>query len=157
MEELRKIKATLLYVVQDEKVLLGRKLKGFGTGKINGVGGKVQENESVETAMVRETQEEFGITPIDVVYSGKIIYDEFMKGEHVIFETYVFVCREYSGELITTEEMQPIWFDKNNLPYEDMFGDDRFWLPQVLDGLKIEGFFKFDEEFNIIEKNVRVF
>ena len=154
-EKIKKIIGTLLYVVDGEKVLLGRKLRGFGTGKINGVGGKSQPGETIEETMYRETKEEFGIVPILPRYAGRLTYDEFFKGERVIFETHVFICEKFEGKLVATDEMEPIWFDKNNLPIEDMFGDDEFWLPQVLSGSVIDGFFKFDEEFNIIEKQVR--
>ena len=38
---------TLVYIRDDEKVLLGMKKRGFGQGKWNGFGGKVQQNESI--------------------------------------------------------------------------------------------------------------
>ena len=38
---------TLVYIRDDEKVLLGMKKRGFGQGKWNGFGGKVQKKESI--------------------------------------------------------------------------------------------------------------
>ena len=53
---------TLMLLKKDGKLLLGLKKRGFGLGKINGIGGKVEEGESVEAAAVRETFEEIGVT-----------------------------------------------------------------------------------------------
>ena len=38
---------TLVYIRDEENVLLGMKKRGFGQGKWNGFGGKVQQNESI--------------------------------------------------------------------------------------------------------------
>lgn len=44
---------TLVLVVQPGRVLLGLKKRGFGVGKWNGFGGKVQPGETIEDAAVR--------------------------------------------------------------------------------------------------------
>ena len=44
---------TLVMVVQPGKVLLGMKKRGFGEGKWNGFGGKVQSGETIEEAARR--------------------------------------------------------------------------------------------------------
>lgn len=44
---------TLVLVVQPGRVLLGMKKRGFGAGKWNGFGGKVQTGESIEQAARR--------------------------------------------------------------------------------------------------------
>lgn len=44
---------TLVLVVQPGRVLLGMKKRGFGAGKWNGFGGKVQPGESIEDAARR--------------------------------------------------------------------------------------------------------
>lgn len=44
---------TLVLVVQPGKVLLGMKKRGFGAGKWNGFGGKVQPGETIEDAARR--------------------------------------------------------------------------------------------------------
>ena len=46
---LRKI-LTLVLILQDEKILLGMKKRGFGAGRWNGFGGKVREDESIESS-----------------------------------------------------------------------------------------------------------
>jgi 8-oxo-dGTP pyrophosphatase MutT (NUDIX family) len=56
---------TLLLLQKDGSVLLGRKKRGFGEGKVNGFGGKVEAGETVIEAAVREMQEESGLTVED--------------------------------------------------------------------------------------------
>ena len=51
-------KSTLCFCVKDDKVLLAMKKRGFGAGKWNGYGGKVQEGESPAVTAVRELKEE---------------------------------------------------------------------------------------------------
>jgi len=67
---------TLCLIHQDNRLLLGMKKRGFGKDRINGFGGKVEPGESIEEATIRETQEEAGITPIDLKKIG-IIHFEF--------------------------------------------------------------------------------
>ena len=44
---------TLAFVTQKDKVLLGLKKKGFGMGRWNGFGGKVEKGETIEEAAKR--------------------------------------------------------------------------------------------------------
>jgi len=49
-----------------------------------------------------------------------------------------------------------VWFDKNNLPYENMFEDDKDWLESVLEGRRINARFEFDKNFKIISKHIYI-
>ncbi|MCK4393488.1 NUDIX domain-containing protein, partial [Candidatus Bipolaricaulota bacterium] len=56
--------ATLCFPIRGNpanEVLLGFKKIGFGAGKYNGPGGKVEAGETVATAAIRELEEETGI------------------------------------------------------------------------------------------------
>jgi len=53
---------TLCLCLRDSKLLLAVKKVGFGAGKLNGAGGKIQSGETTHTAAVRELSEEFGLT-----------------------------------------------------------------------------------------------
>src|SRR4051812_23340605 len=52
---------TLCLLIKGDEVLLAMKKRGFGAGKWNGIGGKVNEGESIEAAAVREAEEEIGV------------------------------------------------------------------------------------------------
>ena len=146
---------TLLLAIKDGKIMLAEKKRGFGVGKINGVGGKVEPNETVEEAMLRETKEEAGIIPIDHEKVAVIMFDEFVNGVRKMIIMNVFLCSEFEGTPRETEEMKPCWFSLDKIPYYRMFPDDKLWLPEVLAGKKIEGCFWFDENFNMIDYKIK--
>jgi 8-oxo-dGTP diphosphatase len=99
--------------------------------------------------MIRETEEEICITPTNYYKVGIMEYVEYYKGkvENILFHLYV--ATDWTGEPKESEEMQPYWFDIDKIPYDRMFEDDKYWLPYVLEGKKINGFFEFDEDWNL--------
>ena len=148
------LETTLCLLKKDSKILLAMKKRGFGEGKYNGVGGKIESVETPEEAMIRETEEEILVTPTKYEKVGTIEFDEFYKGkkEKVMFHLYI--VSEWQGEPTESEEMKPEWFDIKNIPYDRMFPDDKYWLPLILDGKKIRAYFDFDEEWNLLNKKI---
>lgn len=153
---MNKMQTTLLLIVKDANILLAEKKRGFGVGKLNGIGGKVEPNETIEEAMIRETNEEIGVTPVCYEKMATITFDEWFKGEKTRIEMSVFIANDYKGEIIETEEMKPSWFSLNNIPYDRMFADDSYWLPEILKGNKLIADFCLDEEFQIVSYNLNV-
>jgi mutator protein MutT len=148
------LETTLCLLKKDNRILLAMKKRGFGEGKYNGVGGKIENGETPEEAMIRETQEEIAVTPIEYEKVGIIEFDEFYKGkkEKVMFHLYV--ASEWKGEPTESDEMKPEWFDIQSIPYDKMFPDDKYWLPLILEGRKIKAYFDFDEEWNLLGKKI---
>ncbi len=154
MEKQKILPTTLLLVIKDNKILLACKKRGFGIGKYNGVGGKLESGESVEQGMIRETFEEIGIVPKDYELRGVIAFDEYYKGEPVLEVTHIYVASNFDGEPQETDEMKPFWFDLDKVPYDKMFPDDKYWLPLIIEGEYVVGNFKFDKDFNKLEHNI---
>lgn len=104
--------------------------------------------------MIRETQEEIKVVPTKYEKVGIIEFDEYYKGnkEKVVF--YLYMVYEWNGIPCETDEMDPKWFDINNIPYDEMFPDDKYWLPLILDGNKIKAYFDFDEKWNLLSKKI---
>jgi len=50
---------TLVFIIEQERILLGMKKRGFGAGWWNGFGGKVQQGETIEEAAKRSTTEPY--------------------------------------------------------------------------------------------------
>ena len=153
---MREINTTLLFVVKDGKILLAEKKRGFGCGKINGVGGKIENGESVESAMIREAHEEICITPTKYKEVANISFEEYYAGEKEKIIMTVFVAYEYEGKICESDEMKPHWYDLNSIPYDNMFVDGKYWLPHVLDNHFVTAEFDFDEHFNIMNSNIAV-
>ena len=148
-------KLTLLFLRRDDEVLLAMKKRGFGQGKWNGVGGKVEADETIEAAMVRECQEEIGVTPTSYEKVADIRFDEYFKDVPTIMHVQVFIADVWDGEPTESEEMRPQWFAISAVPYDDMWSDDPYWLPEVLAGRKITAEFALDETNAVISHTIR--
>lgn len=136
-------RANLCFIVKDGRVLLIRKKRGLGAGKINGPGGKIEPGETALESAIRETQEEIGVTPLQLDERA-ILHFQFTDGYSLLCT--VFVARDFDGEPIETPEATPMWFPTTAIPFEEMWADDRHWLPQVLAGGCLHGWFVFDGE-----------
>ena len=73
------MRATLVFVLRGEEVLLIHKKRGLGAGKINGPGGKIEQGETPLQAGVREVEEELEITPFDLEEMGTLRF-QFVDG-----------------------------------------------------------------------------
>ncbi|MEI6338021.1 MAG: 8-oxo-dGTP diphosphatase [Verrucomicrobiota bacterium] len=136
-----KERATLLFVVKGGQILLIRKKRGLGAGKINGPGGRIEPGESAIEAAVRETREELGIEALSPVLHGKLHF-QFVDGYSL--HCSVFVSPDSTGEPVETDEAIPLWTPLDAIPYHEMWEDDARWLPGVLEGRTFRGFFHFD-------------
>ncbi len=121
--------ATLCYILWDGQLLLIRKKRGIGAGKINGPGGKVDPGEAPLAAAIREVQEEVGVTPLDPVLHGEL---HFHFADGLNLHCMIYLADRFSGEPHETDEAVPLWFPVDALPYEEMWADDRHWLPMLL-------------------------
>jgi ADP-ribose pyrophosphatase YjhB (NUDIX family) len=138
--------STLCYLVKNESVLLAMKKRGFGMGKYNGIGGKLEGGESYEESAVREIQEEIGVavSAEDLEDMGFITFSS--ENPQLNWKSKIFVVKNWRGTPVETEEMKPEWFLSNNIPYQKMWIDDSYWFPYTLRGERIdcEIYFNFD-------------
>lgn len=138
--------ATLLFVVnrETEEVLLIRKKRGLGAGKMNGPGGKVDEGEDAMQCVKREVEEELCIRVQHPQKHGELSFD-FTNGLKLYVD--VFLAFDYEGEPQETEEAIPHWVKLRELPLMEMWEDDQYWLPQLLETHgKFKAKFHFEEE-----------
>ena len=132
---------TLCIVHKPPKILLGLKKRGFGEGKWNGFGGKVEPGEKIIDAAKREVYEEAGITVRDIKKNGVIEF-EFL-GDPEILQVHIFKASEFEGNVRESEEMKPKWFDVSKIPFHKMWPDDSHWMPLLLAGKNFKGKFWF--------------
>jgi len=138
-----RVRATLLFIVREEKILLIHKKRGFGAGKINGPGGKVDPGETPLESALRETFEELGIKPLGTEASGELHF-QFRDGFSL--HCTVFLAHDFEGEPQETDEALPFWISLDAIPYDKMWADDRHWLPLLIRGAHFTGYFEFDGE-----------
>jgi DNA-3-methyladenine glycosylase len=122
-----------------EHVLLGLKKRGFGAGKLQGPGGKIEPGETAEAGACREIAEEVGVqvSASDLLPAGHI---EFVFPARPAWNEVVqlFVARQWEGEPTDSDELQPFWYPVEAIPYEQMWDDARLWLPHVLAGRRLK-------------------
>lgn len=80
-------------VISDGKILSGTRHNDFGYGLVCGPGGHVEAGETPEQAAFRETEEEFGISPKELIPLGRGPYEP-----DTGLRPYLFLCTDYEGE-----------------------------------------------------------
>ena len=125
------LRATLLFIIDEanQKVLLIRKKRGLGAGKINGPGGKLDPGETSQECAVRETQEELHVTALNPAKHGELWF-QFTDGLGMIVD--VFLATQWEGPPTETPEAIPLWTSINAIPLNEMWADDSVWLERTL-------------------------
>ncbi len=96
------MRATLMFVVKDGRVLLIHKKRGLGAGKINGPGGKRDGQETLQACAHREIYEELRITVTESHYRGRLRF-QFIDGYALDVSVFVAV---YLGQLCACAKVQ---------------------------------------------------
>lgn len=151
---------TLLFLVKRSgneisEICLAMKKKGFGGGRWNGVGGHVEEGESIEGATIRETKEEIDVVPGKISKVAELSFS-FPHNPSWNQKVHTYICEEWEGEPAESEEMNPEWFPVSEIPFDKMWPDDIFWLPKVIKGDFIKSEFTFGEGDIILDQKVEV-
>ena len=171
---LRKV-YTLVFVrdLAKEKILLGYKKRGFGMNKWNGLGGKVEPNETILEGAKRysffnfvfksfkfqlklkkkqkqsEAREESGLEILSIKKVGYIEF-QFESNLSEMLEVHMFSGDKFKGELRECDEIRPEWFDTNKIPFEKMWKDDSYWFPKMLSNQMFKAYFLFKEDLETI-------
>ena len=106
---------TVLFIEESkEKLFL---LLHYPTGHWDFVKGKIENNESPEQAVIRETKEETGITDIEFIkgFKEKIEYSFKFNGDIVQKEVIFFLAKTNTKQVkISYEHLDYVWLDFNN-------------------------------------------
>lgn len=157
--------AVVGFLKRESQVLLGlrkRVSQGLGQGLLSGIGGKVGDNpefagETFEQALVREFQEEIGVTPTKWLDMGGIrfIFPAKPKWNQ---DVRIYTIHNWEGEPVESEVIKPEWFSSAELPWERMWADNKHWVPRVLSGEIIDAVFLYDSNnelsdwrFNVVK------
>lgn len=151
---------TLLFLEQGSKVLLARKGRKVGAGKLNGYGGKPDPGESLPEAACRETKQETGngiiCKPEDLELRACI---DFYYAENDTdipdHRVYMYVTSVFTGTAHETEEMKdPQWYERDSIPYSDMLPADRLFVPKILAGETFTGTVSFLPNFSGVKEAI---
>lgn len=145
-------RAVLSFIRDSGKLLLIHKKKGLGAGKINAPGGRIAPGETPRQAAIRETIEEVHMEPKNPQKRGELFF-QFKDGYKLHGE--VFFSTEFTGTPDETEEAGPFWCGIDDIPYDEMWEDDRYWLPLALSGTPFKAYFIFDND-RMVDKKIYI-
>ena len=109
------ILATLMFVVQKGRILLIRKKRGIGAGKVNGPGGKFEPGETALQCVLREVREELHIDIEDAREMGVLNFS-FACGTIPEIRCHVFMATSFTGTPTETPEAEPFWCPVDGIP-----------------------------------------
>lgn len=142
-------------VGEQTQICLAEKKRGFGVGKWNGIGGKVEKGETIIQAAIRETLEEIKVqiepNDLEQVATINFIFEHQPEWNQ---QVHIFFADKWQGEPQETDEMRPEWFSLEEIPFDLMWADEKFWLPRILRGEKLNAEFAFDKNEKIIYQNI---
>lgn len=144
------LEQTLGFIIKNNKILLGMKMRGFGEGWYNGIGGKLEQNETPNQCMKREAKEEARIILNDYKKIGGI-YFHFPDKD---IKVHIYIISDYSRNPEDTEEMHWSWFDLSEIPYEKMWPADRNFIPLLIKNKKFTGDVYFSENKELIKHEI---
>lgn len=127
-----------------DEVLLGYKKRGFGTGKVVGLGGHLEPGESAAQAAAREVKEESGlcVAPGSLALVAHLTF-LFPARPSWDMDVEIFAAADWAGEPAESGEIRPQWFPVAALPFDRMWQDAAHWLPRVLAGERLTATFTY--------------
>lgn len=133
----------LCYLLDNRKILLIFKKRGIRSGKWNGPGGHLEAGESPVDCARREVEEETGMKALEISQAGLLsfYFDKTLK-----WKVHIFASQRFAGTLKETEETRPKWLLFEEIPYDEMWEDNRHWMPFLLQDKQFKGSFYFDSE-----------
>jgi len=95
------------FLMKDDKILLIRRANEPYKGEITVPGGRKKRGENLKEACVREMFEETGYVLKSVEFAG--ILHAYRKNDPIEYVSNYFVCRDFEGELKTSDEGELLW------------------------------------------------
>lgn len=137
------IEATICHVIRGRRLLLKKANRGISIGKWNAPGGKLERGESPERCARREVLEETGLRFSESLYHGTLTF-VMDGGKNLYMKAHVFSTRQARGRARPSSEGPVKWFSLDQLPLEEMWEDDLYWLPLLLRRIKFDATFTYD-------------
>ena len=130
--------ATLGYILSEDRqktLLVHRNSRKDDPhfGKFNGLGGKMEAQESIHDCICREIKEEAGIICDQVVLRGTINWTGFGPAGEDWFG-FIYCIEKFSGTPYSkNKEGRLLWYELDKLLSLPMWEGDKYFLPLVFD------------------------
>lgn len=151
------ILATLCYVKRNGKTLMlqrGKRPNDIHQGKWNGLGGKMIPGETPEACVIREVQEESGLTIRNPRLRGILTFPSFNGGQD--WYAYVFTADDFEGEAFEEcDEGRLEWIDDDQVLKLPLWEGDPYFLRWISEGKFFSGCFYYEN--NALKKHDVIF
>lgn len=137
--------ATLCYIKKDNQTLMlyrNKKENDYHEGKWNGLGGKFEQGETPEECAIRELKEETGLDIYNPQLKGMITFPMFDTKED--WYVFLFVVKEFKGELIDSPEGHLEWIDDEKLFQLNLWDGDKIFIPWLIQEKFFSAKFNYD-------------
>lgn len=125
------ILSTVCYIEKDKKYLMlhrTKKKNDINEGKWLGIGGKFEDKESPEDCIIREVEEETGLTLNSVKLRGILTFiNTICETEYI----YIFTSNDFTGKLIECNEGELQWIDKEKVTSLNLWEGDKIFIERI--------------------------
>ena len=145
---------TLCYINNGESTLMLHRVKkkeDIHKNKWNGLGGKLINGETPEECVIREVKEESGLDIENPILKGILTFPKFDDVDD--WMVFLFVCENYSGELIDCEEGKLKWVKNSEILNLNLWEGDKIFIKWLNEKSFFSGKFIY-KNGTLIEHNV---
>ena len=140
-------KEASLSIIEDtknHKFLMIKHLRGINKGYVNFCGGKMEEGETMDDCVRRETFEETGLVIENPKRVGYVVFVP--MGYNVT----IYKSTKFHGDVHAREgEVEVFWQDIDTIPLEKMRKADQDYMPEILAGKYVKKQYMYDEKGNV--------
>lgn len=122
--------ATLCYLRSKNQTLLIHRNKREGDlfkDYWNGLGGKVEQNESPEECVIREMEEESGLKVQEPKLKGILTFPN-NRDSGETWYVFLYIAEKFSGKLIENDEGELTWVENEEISKLNIQGADKFFI-----------------------------
>ena len=139
------IEATICHIIRGRNLLLKKATRGISVGKWNAPGGKLEPSETPERCARREVLEETGLRVSKLFYHGSLTF--LMDGGKTLHtRAHAFSTHDAKGRARSSAEGEVRWYPLDDLPFTEMWEDDKLWIPLMLGRIRFDATFTYDAE-----------